>query len=462
MRSKLIIVATAAASLVLTAQMAAADPVQEQLRLMEQRMAEMEDRLQATSDELRAAKATVDEQQGLLSEAGLVDGSDEGIRSSVGNFMKEIDISGVAAASYNYRFKGPGDANNDNVGLYRHMNASTFAFDQLWITMDKEPTEEARAGFHADLVYGESARAHGGDRSVFDSNGISTGDSIRGDEFLLYSAYASYLANVGSGMRIDAGRLATPLGAEVLQTNQNFNITQGLVWGVQPVTHTGIQVSGNITDEIGLAFGVVNDVYDDTFVDDSRDKAYYGQISFSTDMYGISVGAIVGKDSASEYRNEGGGTCRSGDECKTSVFNVVATADPSDAVSMWLDFTWVKAFGDDMNHKGDIHAAAIAGRWGITDSTGIAGRVEYVRTDNNFMRALGESANTGEVMSYTVTADHALTDSMKVRLEARYDRNFSNGALFAIGSNNDGASSNSTTGKRNDQLVGLAEIYYEF
>ena len=56
MRSKLIIVATVVASLVLASQMAAADPVQEQFRLMEQRMAEMEDRLQATSDELRSAK----------------------------------------------------------------------------------------------------------------------------------------------------------------------------------------------------------------------------------------------------------------------------------------------------------------------------------------------------------------------------------------------------------------------
>ena len=41
MRSKLMIVATVVASLVLASQMAAADQVQEQLRLMEQRMAEM-------------------------------------------------------------------------------------------------------------------------------------------------------------------------------------------------------------------------------------------------------------------------------------------------------------------------------------------------------------------------------------------------------------------------------------
>ena len=93
MRSKLIIVATVVASLVLASQMAAADQVQEQFRLMEQRMAEMEDRLQATSAELQTAKATVDEQQGLLSEAGLIEEDGDGIRSSVGNFLEQVDIS---------------------------------------------------------------------------------------------------------------------------------------------------------------------------------------------------------------------------------------------------------------------------------------------------------------------------------------------------------------------------------
>ena len=59
MRSNLITVVTAVASMVLVASMASADQVQEQFRLMEQRMAEMEDRLEATSDDLRTARATV-------------------------------------------------------------------------------------------------------------------------------------------------------------------------------------------------------------------------------------------------------------------------------------------------------------------------------------------------------------------------------------------------------------------
>ena len=135
MRSKLIIVATVVASLVLASQMAAADQVQEQLRLMEQRMAEMEDRLQATSEELSSAKATVDQQQVLLSDAGLVDASDTGIRSAVGDFINMVDVSGVVAASYNHRILAdPGRIARGNT-LFRHPDANTFALDQFWLVM---------------------------------------------------------------------------------------------------------------------------------------------------------------------------------------------------------------------------------------------------------------------------------------------------------------------------------------
>jgi hypothetical protein len=159
MRSKLITVVTAVASVLLVAQVAVADQVQEQLRLMEQRMAEMEDRLQATSDELRTAQSTVDEQQSLLTESGLIEAEDSGIRSGVGNFLEMVDVSGVVASSFNYRLINSNVNNNE--GLFKTPNANTFQVDQVWLTLDKAPTEESRGGFHAEIAAGTSASAQG-------------------------------------------------------------------------------------------------------------------------------------------------------------------------------------------------------------------------------------------------------------------------------------------------------------
>ncbi len=162
MRSKLITVVTVVASVVLVAQVAAADQVQEQLRLMEQRMAEMEDRLQATSDELRTAKATVSEQQELLQDSGLIEGEDAGIRSGVGGFLDMVDISGVVAASYNHRLINSSVPGNGNEGLFKTPNANTFQVDQVWVTLDKTPTDESRGGFHTEFFTGQSAESQNG------------------------------------------------------------------------------------------------------------------------------------------------------------------------------------------------------------------------------------------------------------------------------------------------------------
>lgn len=433
MRSNLMTLAMVASSTVLLAQMAAADDsVQEQLRLMEQRMAEMEDRLQSTSQKLETAKATVDQQQDMLSSAGLLEGGDRGARSGVGSFFELVDISGVAAASFNYRFIDEGD--NDGGGppvndtLFRHPNADSFQFDQLWMVIDKAPTEESRGGFHAEIVYGETAQSQGGVNNV--------------DSGLLYTGYASYLAPIGNGIQIDAGKLATPLGGEVIQTNQNFNITTGSVFGLQPVTHVGISASTQVTDGFGVIFGVTNEVYDDTNISFDRDKAYYGQLQFGGDIWGLNVGAIVGEDPGAANCTEVNG---GGGDCNTSVFDVYASIDPTDNFSAWVNFDWVRNFGSDVAGEGDAFGLAAAARLAVTDRTGVSSRFEYLFFEDTF----GGTTDDSEFITLTGTVDHALTEQLKVRGELRWDHNLEDDiAIFSSG--------------EDDQLVGLVEMYYEF
>ena len=64
----------AAASLVLVPQLAVAVTIEEQMELMQQRMSQLEDQLQATNDDLRAAKGQVEDQQQVLDSAGLAEG----------------------------------------------------------------------------------------------------------------------------------------------------------------------------------------------------------------------------------------------------------------------------------------------------------------------------------------------------------------------------------------------------
>ncbi|MFK7897896.1 MAG: outer membrane beta-barrel protein [Myxococcota bacterium] len=426
MRSNMITVATVVTSVLLMAHAAVADPVQEQLKLMEQRMAEMEDRLQATSTELETAKNTVNQQQGLLSEAGLIE--EEGLKSAGGHFGDLVDISGVVAGTFNYRLIGS-DIDDDLIGgndSFRHPNSNTFSFDQAWFSIDKAATEESRGGMHVDLVYGHLAEAQG-----------SAGD----DEILLYQAYASYLAPIGNGVEMKLGRLATPLGAEVVQANGNFNITQGAVFGLQPVTHTGVEVSTQLTDQLAVVAGVVNEVYSDTYRSTTNDKAYYNQFQFSGDNFGLNVGGIYGSDTTN-------GRC-TGADCVTSVFDVVITLDPTENLSLWGNFDWVHSTGEDFTGHGDAFGAAFAGRLAVTDSMGVATRVEYVNQEDS-LTATGDPDGDSELVTFTLTADKRLTDNLVTRIEGRWDRSLDEDLLSFTG------------GDDQDLLVAFWELYYEF
>ncbi len=444
MRSNLITVVTAVASVVLVASVASADQVQEQFRLMEQRMAEMEDRLEATSDDLRTARATVDEQQSLLTDAGLVDASDQGLRSAVGSFFESVDVSGVAAASYNHRLIKSNDPRGGNVSvgslgsgnpgqLFKNPNANTFQVDQIWLTVDKAPTDESRGGFHAEFATGASSVNQG-------STNNNTGTPY------LYSGYVSYLAPVGNGVQVDLGRLGTVLGAEVVQTNGNFFITQGAVFGLQPVTYNGVTLTTQITDEIGFHVGVVNDVYSDTGLSGDNDKAYVGQISYSGDAFGLNVGGIIGDADVSECGITPAALQAS--NCQVSLVDVVLSADPTDNLSLWVNYDWKHTNGED-TVSSNTHGISGAGRFAISDDMGIATRIEYLTYDAD---GLGEDL---EYMTVTGTVDRTLAEGLVGRFELRYD-NVLEGQGVRI---SDGRGGNEY---KDDALVALVQMYYEF
>jgi len=445
MRSKLTTAILGAASTLFVA-LGASAASDEQIRLLEQRMAEMEDRLQATSAELQEEKKQNREQRDMLENAGLVEEDAGGIRSHVSSFLQAVDVKAVTAASYNYRFIDDGD--NDGVAggpnrgaindpFFTHKNGDSFQLDQLWLTLDKAPTEESRGGFHADIVYGETAQ----------QQALSGGSGDAGrDGGLLYTGYVSYLAPIGSGVRFDAGKLATTLGAEVLQTNVNLNVTEGVVFQkLQPFTHTGVSATTALSDSLTLVAGVVNEVYRDTNVSIDRDKAGWGQIKFAGDGFGLNVGAIVGQDPTAVRCDT------SADDCNTSVFDVVATLTPTDSFTAWVNFDWVRYFGTNVKDA-DKFGIATAGRLGITDATGIGGRFEYLTQEATAFSAAGAGINDDqEYITITGTLDHALTEGLVVRAELRYDRELEKDARAFI----------SNSGDR-DSLAGIAQMYYAF
>src|SRR5271157_4918581 len=141
-------------------QLAAADDVQNQLTQMQQRMNQLEDRLQATTDQLQATEKKSEEQQQIIDRAGLKDTKTG--TSKIASFLDTLTIGGWASASYWYNANNPASGNLKNANTGGGSNplnpdANSFNFEQLWFELERPISPEARAGFRADIAFGQIA-----------------------------------------------------------------------------------------------------------------------------------------------------------------------------------------------------------------------------------------------------------------------------------------------------------------
>jgi len=180
------------------------------------------------------------------------------------------------------------------------------------------------------------------------------------------------------------------------------------------------------------------------------------------------VDSIVGKNSGSGLQSDtsgaGPGDCKGGNACQTAVLDAVATAQLTDDFEAWAQFVFVRHFGNSIIRQGDTHAFATAARYHVTDKTSFSTRVEYLRADQNFNIAqVGAAAVPGmsEVVTATFTGAQKLTDDLTLRAEVRYDHSLT-GNIGPFASQSGSPTSSGNIGGRNDQLLGIAELYYEF
>jgi hypothetical protein len=444
MRSRFKTLAAVAASLMLLPLVAAAGESDVDLQKMQDMMLQMQ-------DQLAEQQRVLDAQAETIEEAGL---DERGAASGIAGFFQSVDFGGHISTSYTYSAvnNGPG---NDNIrgqtgyqtggtdiagafdaGHYQN-DSQAFALDQLWFTADKPATPESRAGFHFDIAYGKTAWIH---------NGRGGGDASFGagnDQVELFSAYISYLAPVGSGLRLDAGELWTTVGAEVVNDTQNWNITRSLVWQMQPVNYTGVHAAYEVGGITFLA-GFANDVWQDVSVDTDNNKAVVGQIAWSNDALSVAGNVVYGSE------NETGATGNEGD--KRGLANMVVTWDINDAFSTWLDYNygWTNNVAHDYNYA---HGVALAARWSFNDGkSGVSLRGEYVTAWQNDGAAGGQTGDT-KAYEVTLTADHMLTNDLMLRGEARWDQGKPDGAFH----DNQGDPPHF-----NDSVLLLAQLVYTF
>ena len=184
------------------------------------------------------------------------------------SFFDTIDLGFYVDTTYQYVF----DRGSTNELQLRTLypDNEQFAINAFTISVSKTPTLEGGImnllGFRADILFGEQALA-------------LSARGFRDDVVSPYQLYLQFLAPVGTGLNVYAGRFVTLAGYEVIEARNNPNITRSILFGFAiPFTHTGIRTdysAGPLTLTAGLNNGW------DVVQDSNGNATIESQIAFS-------------------------------------------------------------------------------------------------------------------------------------------------------------------------------------
>ena len=173
------------------------------------------------------------------------DDEDKKANDGILGFFRNTEITGFVDAYYGYNFNSPpGDTQLRNFDIKHNQ----FSFNLAELALEKKPTPDSRGGFRMDLGFGPTA-------DIVHSFEPAGPETFRH----LQQAYVSYLAPVGKGLQIDAGKFVTPHGAEVIETRDNWNYSRSLLFALAiPYYHFGVRASYPVNDKFSLSGFLVN------------------------------------------------------------------------------------------------------------------------------------------------------------------------------------------------------------
>lgn len=166
-------------------------------------------------------------------------------------FLKDVEVTGIVDGYYSF--------NNNQVDMFTQGRAfdvrhNSFSLQMARIGLNKVATNDSRLGFRLDVGLGETV-----DRI------ISVSDSGRNDATKhLLQAYVSYVAPIGKGLTVDFGKMYTPIGAEVIDTKDNFNYSRGFLFAYGPYYHMGFRAKYAFNDKVAVT-GFLFDGWDNMF-----------------------------------------------------------------------------------------------------------------------------------------------------------------------------------------------------
>ena len=299
-----------------------------------------------------------------------------------------IEVTGFVDAYYTYNF-------NRVDPLLRSFDVqhNTFSLSLAELAFAKAVNADHRVGFRVDLDFGKTADLV----AAFEpeENGREIYKHIQ-------QAYLSVLA--GEKLQLDVGKFVTPIGAEVIESQDNWNYSRSVLFGYAiPFYHVGVRATLPVSDQLTLAGYVVNGWNNGSEVNGDKTFAFGATVKPSSRVTWIG-NVMAGKETA-------------GSDDTRVLFDTTLTLGLTDKLSVMGNFDYGK--------EGDVKWWGVAAyaKLQATPQWALVGRVEYLDDGDGGFMTIGDTAQT-----LTLTSDHTLAGGLRLRLEYRGD--FTDSAFF--------------------------------
>jgi hypothetical protein len=308
-----------------------------------------------------------------------------------------IDFSGLVDGYYDFNFNHPASGNN---GLYNFdTKANQFSLSMAKLTMSHTADP---IGFQVDFGFGKA----------FDIiNGGEPGIGIKNIE----QAYVSWKPKKDSGFQMDFGKFVTSAGAEVIESNANWNYSRSILfaWAI-PYYHFGARLTetkGHFTGGFQIVNGW-NNVEDNN---SGKTMGFVGNIT--TKKISWNNNYYTGPENSGTntgWRN---------------LYDTTVIFTPADKFNAYVNFD----YGQNKSGSGPLEATAkwygvaAAAKFQMNDSNAITPRIEWFKDKDGFSTGTAQS-----LKEFTFTYEHKWTQGLLARLE--YRRDWSDQPFFERGS----------------------------
>ncbi len=317
-----------------------------------------------------------------------------------------LTIGGMLVTSYQYDINDP-KGHNDVVGLRAFdKDHNTFNLDLFQLQVSRAPGENG-VGFATKLNFGKTAERMAAD---WDGDGTVGNVAEEQNDVELEEGYITYNPPGLADFQVKAGKFVTLLGAEVIESPLNPNISRSLAFGFAiPFTHTGLLTSYTFAPEFKATLGVVNGW--DNVIDSNDGKSVTGSLAFTpVDQFSFALNGIYG----AEQPNRG--------NSKRGVIDAIATIKPVDNLAFILNYD----YGNESDIvPGTAEWQAFSGivSYDIPDALqvpiGFALRGEFF-DDSDGVR-IGDGTGYQNDWEVTGTFKVVLAEGLMARAEYRYD-----------------------------------------